>query len=305
MALTYRKLETIADYDACEDLQKKVWEFEEREIVPTNELITVQMYGGFVAGAFEPDGRMVGFVYGLPGIKDGKLIHCSRMLGVLNEYRNENVGFQLKLMQREFAQSMGISLAVWTFDPLVGRNAYFNIEKLGVTARTYHCNLYGTSTSRFSSGLETDRLVAEWELKSKRVEERIAGRSDTPKLKQALREYPIVNRVERKKGGLIRPGEPDLSISHSRVLVEIPEDIQPIKDVDISLAREWREKIRRIFLHYLGLGYVVVGLVSGFEQDERRNLYILEKGRDRRETRKIAFAETGSGVFEGAGNGVW
>jgi predicted GNAT superfamily acetyltransferase len=91
------------------------------------------------------------------------------MLAVRESYRNRGIGQKLKLAQRDDAIARGFELMEWTFDPLEIKNAYLNIEKLGAIARRYNINQYGYTSSPLQGGLPTDRLVAEWWLKSKRV----------------------------------------------------------------------------------------------------------------------------------------
>jgi predicted GNAT superfamily acetyltransferase len=102
------------------------------------------------------------------------------MLAVLPEYRNAGLGRRLKLFQRDEAMARGFELIEWTFDPLEIKNAYLNIERLGAIARRYHVNQYGITSSPLQGGLPTDRLLAEWWLKSKRVESLLANETRTP-----------------------------------------------------------------------------------------------------------------------------
>src|SRR5262249_18405096 len=137
--------------------------------------------GGILIGAFEAGAereasaeRMIGFVYSLPGIKHGKPTQWSHMLGVLDAFRRDGIGRQLKLLQRERALAMGLDLIEWTFDPLQAMNAHLNFERLGVVAEEYEENIYGESTSPLHFGNPTDRLVAEWRLRDPHVERRLS-----------------------------------------------------------------------------------------------------------------------------------
>src|ERR1700744_2673954 len=131
--------------------------------------------GGQVVGACVPGGKMIGFAMALPAYRDGMPYLHSHMLAVLPEYRNAGLGRRLKLAQRDDALSRGFDLMEWTFDPLEIKNAYFNLERLGAIARRYNVNQYGITSSPLQGGLPTDRLVAEWWLKSKRVEQLLAN----------------------------------------------------------------------------------------------------------------------------------
>jgi len=102
------------------------------------------------------------------------------MLAVKKEHRNSGLGRRMKLMQREDALARGIELIEWTFDPLEIKNAYLNIEKLGAVARRYNINQYGITSSPLQGGLPSDRLIAEWWLKSKRVESLLQSGKNRP-----------------------------------------------------------------------------------------------------------------------------
>jgi len=117
---------------------------------------------------------MVGFAMSVPGTRSGHIYLHSHMLAVRADHRNSGLGRRLKLLQREDALARGIELIEWTFDPLEIKNAYLNIEKLGAIARRYTINQYGITTSPLQGGLPSDRLIAEWWLKSKRVETLLA-----------------------------------------------------------------------------------------------------------------------------------
>ncbi len=119
---------------------------------------------------------MVGFVYSLPGIQDGKPTQWSHMLGVVDEFRNEGVGYDLKLLQRERTIAMGLDLIEWTYDPMQAMNAHLNFTKLGVVAQEYGENVYGESSSPLHQGNPTDRFTAQWWIREPHVERRISSR---------------------------------------------------------------------------------------------------------------------------------
>jgi predicted GNAT superfamily acetyltransferase len=160
---------SIDEFHACVALQKEVWNFSDADLVPLRMFVVADKVGGQVMGAFEGDG-MVGFALSVPGTRSGHVYLHSHMLAVRKEYRNGGLGRRLKMMQREEALSRGIELIEWTFDPLEIKNAYLNIEKLGAIVRRYNINQYGITSSPLQGGLPSDRLIAEWWLKSRRVE---------------------------------------------------------------------------------------------------------------------------------------
>ena len=167
-SVAIRKCTALEEMQACFALQKEVWKFSDAELVPVRIFVLANKIGGHVIGAF--DGReMVGFALAIPGVRGGHSYLHSHMLAVRQQYRNGGLGRRMKLFQREDALARGFDLMEWTFDPLEIKNAYLNIEKLGAIARRYNVNQYGITTSPLQGGLPSDRLVAEWWMKSRRV----------------------------------------------------------------------------------------------------------------------------------------
>jgi predicted GNAT superfamily acetyltransferase len=167
-SIELRRCHGIEDFRACVALQKEVWNFTDAELVPLRMFVVADKVGGQVMGAF--DGKtLVGFALSVPGTRSGHVYLHSHMLAVRKDHRNGGLGRRLKLMQREDAIARGIELIEWTFDPLEIKNAYLNIEKLGAIARRYNNNQYGITSSPLQGGLPSDRLIAEWWLRSKRV----------------------------------------------------------------------------------------------------------------------------------------
>jgi len=159
---------TLADFERCVELQLEVWGYSDGDLIPRRVFIVANSIGGQVIGAFHRD-VMVGFAMSLPGFRDGKSYLHSHMLAVLPDYRNAGLGRRMKLAQRDDALARGFDRIEWTFDPLEIKNAHLNIVRLGAIARRYIHNFYGPSTSPLQGGLPTDRLVAEWWLRSDRV----------------------------------------------------------------------------------------------------------------------------------------
>ncbi|MGB7266464.1 MAG: GNAT family N-acetyltransferase [Terracidiphilus sp.] len=178
------------EFEACVELQIQTWGYDETDAIPRKTFLLAQEIGGQVLGAFDSDlardpttetaETLVGFAMSLPGIKHTAngpqpYIH-SHMLAVRESHRNRGLGAQLKWEQRREALSRGIRHMEWTFDPLAIKNAFLNIHRLGAITREYRANFYGVSSSRLQGGLPTDRLLAEWELDSPRVESVFAQR---------------------------------------------------------------------------------------------------------------------------------
>lgn len=161
-------LDQLAQFDCCVELQIQVWGYGDGDVVPRRVFLVAQRIGGQVLGAMDGD-TIVGFAMALPGYRNGLPYLHSHMLAVLPEYRNRGLGRRLKLAQRDDALARGFDLMEWTFDPLEIKNAYLNLHRLGAIVRRYQPDLYGPSSSPLQGGLPTDRLYAEWWMRSPRV----------------------------------------------------------------------------------------------------------------------------------------
>ena len=222
-----RVLTDHADFHATLAVQMQVWGFSETDCVPPRLCAVAEEIGGLVLGAFLGE-QMIGYSLSFPGVKDGNRPYWhSHMTGVLPEHQNRGIGRRIKLFQRRQAVRAGIDLIEWTFDPLEIRNAYFNIERLGIIVRHFLPNQYGITSSRLHGGLPTDRLVAEWHVTSERVERTIAG----PPL-----ERPAV-----------------------AATIEVPSEIAELRETDAGKAREIQTRVRQQFQRHLADGLTVVG----------------------------------------------
>ena len=167
-AIVIRKCSGIDEMRACVDLQKEVWNFTDAELVPLRLFVVAEKVGGQVIGAFEGN-DLIGFALAVPGARRGHAYLHSHMLAVRASHRNSGLGRRIKLFQRDDALGRGFELVEWTFDPLEIKNAHLNMMRLGAITRRYNINQYGITSSPLQGGLPTDRLVAEWWLRSKRV----------------------------------------------------------------------------------------------------------------------------------------
>src|SRR5438270_635042 len=168
--IVIRHCTTLDEFDECVRLQKLTWGYDENDTVPSRMFVVAEKIGGQIIASFAGD-RMVGFCLAIPGYRNGHPYFHSHMLAVIPEFRNHGLGRRMKLFQREDALARGIELIEWTFDPLEIKNAHLNINKLGAVVRRYVPNQYGAVSSELQAGLPTDRLIAEWWLKSRRVEQ--------------------------------------------------------------------------------------------------------------------------------------
>ncbi len=223
----------LEEFNACVALERAVWGGDDLDIVPPAIFPVNAKTGGQVIGAFDR-GKQIGFVLAVPALREegGVTRHYlhSHMTAVLGEYRNLGIGRKLKLFQREEALSRGIELVEWTFDPLELRNAYFNLVRLGAIVRRYLPNFYGITSSPLHSFMPTDRLVAEWWLRSPRVEAIVAGRPP---------ERAAANKLER---------------------IEVPASIEEIKIAQRDDALRIQSRVREQFQHFFSIGYAAAGI---------------------------------------------
>lgn len=166
--ITIRHLGTVDELDACVALQRATWGEVFKEAVPRAVLLIAGKLGGVVAGAFDDD-RLVGFVFGLTGLRDGRLVHWSDMLAVDPAWRDHGIGRQLKAFQREAVVALGVTEMYWTYDPLIARNAHFNLNRLGAEIVEYVPDMYGTTGSTLHGDVPTDRFVVRWTLNGPRA----------------------------------------------------------------------------------------------------------------------------------------
>lgn len=270
------RLNSTEQLKRCEEVQEKIWG---SDPIPYTLLRAIQDSGGLVLGAYDDRGEMIGVLVGFLGMKEGRLVHYSHICGVVEEARFRDVGFQLKSEQRRFALSQGLDLVVWTFDPLQGANAYFNLHKLGAVARKYLRNYYGLMEDRLNAGMESDRLLAEWWIRSSRVEASLRGERPFRSVGQLLEQgAELATETEEVAPGLRRLASHALGLKAGALLIEIPESINAIKQRDLGLAIEWRNRTRELFEHYLSRGYVATDLISEKQGEGRRNFYLLERG---------------------------
>ncbi len=235
-----RTLSALAEFAEAVKLQQCVWGFADSELLPLRFFVVAHKIGGQVFGAYD-SGRMIGFCLAIPGLKhDGKPYLHSHMLGVMPAYRDAGVGRQLKLRQREDALARGIELVEWTFDPLEIKNAFFNIERLGVIVRHYTENQYGTTSSPLHGGLPTDRCVAEWWIAGSRVEAVLARR-------------PLGRRVEER--------------------IAVPSEIERLRREEPARAREIQRGNAERFQECFARGLAV----TGFERGVAEGVYLLER----------------------------
>jgi predicted GNAT superfamily acetyltransferase len=232
-----RPLRSLEDVRAASALLDRIWQ--ERRVMGAPLLRAMAAHGGQVLGAF--DGHdLVGALVGLVGLtEDRRPILHSHITGVAPEVQVRGVGFLLKQAQRDWCLARGIDEVTWTMDPMVARNARFNLHKLGAVADRFHRDYYGPMDDAFNRGERSDRLEIRWELRSERVERAMAGSPPEP------------------------PGQ-------GVELVRVPEDYHGLRDRDPEAARRWREDVADALEKAFAEGRRATGFL-------RHGAYVLER----------------------------
>jgi predicted GNAT superfamily acetyltransferase len=244
-----RELTDLPDIQGASQLFDAVWTDPTQTIMPVNLVRALSSAGAYVAGAFL-DRRMVGAIIGFVGLHHDAVVVHSHILGVLPETRGRSVGFALKQHQRAWCLQRGIDTIGWTFDPLVRRNAYFNLCKLGAVGSRYETNFYGPMDDGINAGDETDRLVVTWRLTDDRVLAAAEGRTDVviPQPATVLLDADAAGRprLVAGEGPVLRCG--------------IPDDILAIRERDPALALQWRHALRDTLGAAVQDGYTATGM---------------------------------------------
>jgi predicted GNAT superfamily acetyltransferase len=251
-SITYRMIIDIKDLNEVVSLQAEIWG--QDVVSPQPQLVASIHHGGVVIGAFLEE-KLVGFCYGFAGFKNGENYLISHMTGIRKQYQNLGIGFQLKLKQREWAITYGYRKIVWTYDPLEVRNGFFNLCKLGATARTYYPSYYGEMPDKLNKGLPTDRLLVEWDIRSNRVQKSISGMVVTetvPKMETIFSnqgECPVIKDsiIDRNLEGY---------------LVAVPTNIQELKQINPEASLAWRLALRDVLTEAFSKGFIVTGVLK-------------------------------------------
>ena len=224
-----RHCNEIEEFEACVRLEREVWKSADIDVVPIPLFVVAAETGGQVLGAFHGD-DLVGFTMAIAGWRNRQPFLHSHMTAVSDAYRDRGIGRQLKLFQRADALARRISLIEWTFDPLITKNAYFNFMRLGAIARRYVPNAYGITTSPLHGALPTDRLVAEWRLRSPRVRRVLAGKRSTP------------------------------AFAKKAVRISVAAALEVLKTANPAKAKQMQSEIRAQFTHWLAKKYAATAV---------------------------------------------
>lgn len=276
-----RDLETFDDLKQVEAVEREVWGLSDQDVTPLTLTIATREAGSVWLGAFDGK-KLVGFAFGFLGQENGHPIVHSHMLAVLPPYQNSDLGYRLKLAQRERVLALrldGLSIreVTWTFDPLQSKNAHLNFAKLGVIADIYKVDFYGPQTSSVLHRNSTDRLWVKWPLASRRVRDRLQGKYNRAEVLDTLR--TLVPLVQFHGDGKPVRGELAAVIQRQRVAIEIPGDIGAVEQKDPALAAAWRVDTRWGFTEALRAGFFVAEFCRSVRGQQGPGVYVLEKGR--------------------------
>lgn len=261
--IVIRPLATHAERADAVRLQEKTWGRGFSEKIPAAMLLVAEKTGGVAAGAFAPDGGLLGLIFGVTGVRDGELIHWSDILAVGAAAQGRGLGGALKRYQRDRCRELGVQRMFWTFDPFVARNAHLNLNVLGARITEFVPDMYGTETnSPVHGSLGTDRFVAVWPVQ--------ADPTPLPGDRALLAGVPVV-------GGPPAVVEAEAPLPDAgSVAVQVPHDYAAVLAGDLGVARAWRASARRAFRHYLPAGYEVSAFVPGAGSDAT---YLLSRTR--------------------------
>lgn len=283
MTITIRKVTSVEECEYFQELERRVWDAPEIDIMPIHTLITCIKNGGLILGAFADDGPaeiggMIGATFGWVGVSSKNGTHktrfCSHMAGVLPDYQRSGIGLQLKLAQRKTILEMGYTdWIVWTYDPLFRANGVFNIRRLGATCNTYYRNNYGVMLDGLNRGVPSDRCQVDWWLRSDRVTEiadretgrqgdkETGGQGDNLSISQSLISNLQVLPT-KPSGHFAAPVDIELRLDGAPIALPIPDDISAIRRSDAELSLTWRLYMRSVLEQTFASGYAMVDCVQ-------------------------------------------
>jgi predicted GNAT superfamily acetyltransferase len=243
-----RELHRMEQLKAAQRLFEEVWRPAEGQPPPvTGELLRALAHAGsYVVGAYAGT-RMVGASAGFFTAPPDPALH-SHITGVAPQGQHRGIGFALKVHQRAWALARGVPVVVWTFDPLVARNAWFNLAKLGALPTAYLEDFYGPMTDAINAGMASDRLLLTWRLDDPAVAAACAGRPRQPapgEAEVAVAVGPDLEPVTRETGA-------------PAVTVAVPPDVEALAP---GQRRAWRAAVRRALGDRLAAGATVAGFL--------------------------------------------
>ncbi len=264
MPITIERVVDIVGCQACHNIATKVWGEASACSVP--QLLVHAAYGGVILLAYD-EHRPIGFVFSFPALYQGAWVLWSHETAVLPAYLHQGIGLKLKLEQQVQATQLGYFAIAWTFDPLVSRNAHFNLNKLGAEVSEYKVNAYGVMEDLINGSIETDRFVAKWQIEP--IQPIVPTKVATATCSAARR--PFVDHpvyvwldVSAPARGFSAPlyNEVDFAntsnVSVETIETRIPLNTEAIFQTSPALAQQWRIAFREVALRLSAVGYQVV-----------------------------------------------
>jgi predicted GNAT superfamily acetyltransferase len=261
--ISIRPVRTQEEARQAAGLLDRVWQ--EHRVIGIPLLWAMAGHGGQVLVAFRGE-EVVGTQVGVLGLSEGKPALHSHITGVLPEVQHHGVGFLLKKAQRDWCLERGIERITWTFDPMVARNAYFNLVKLGAVAERFHRNYYGEMDDAFNRGDRSDRIEVGWALRSDRVRRALGEMPENDRPAEADHRFLVTT----------EQGEPvseAVDGTDDRVAVEVPPEYHRLRDTDTGLAHRWRDAVADALEAAFAKGYLGVAFSK-----PPRTAYLLERG---------------------------
>jgi predicted GNAT superfamily acetyltransferase len=255
--VSVREVTDLAELDAVVRLYATIWGRGGNPPVSIELLRAFTKAGNYVGGAYDEDGQLVGACVGFFHAPSEDALH-SHIAGVSASVTGRSVGFALKLHQRAWALLRGVSEIAWTFDPLVSRNAYFNLVKLGAEPVEYLPNFYGAMLDTINGHDDSDRLLMRWRLLDPAVVVACDGGSTPSVVSDELAAGAVVALGVSADGGPV-PGRLDGATS----LVAVPRDIAGLRLSDPALAQQWRIAVRDALTALVADG----ARIAGFDRD--------------------------------------
>lgn len=241
-----RTAEELADLEQIDALFTEVWGGEQQDAVSVNMMRALVHAGHYIGTAWrgrELVGAAAGFSYA-PG---GEASLHSHIAAVSPGGQSAGVGFALKLHQAEWCLGRGLTSITWTFDPLIRRNAWFNLSKLGARAERYLVNFYGAMQDELNDGEATDRCLVVWDLTVGLSHERPDRGSGRMLLDADENGRPVV--ASATAGAKV-------------ALCRIPDDVLALRRHEPDLARKWREAMRVTMGEAMATGFVATSFTS-------------------------------------------
>ena len=222
-------------------LWSSIWD---GQVVEGHTLTALAHAGNYAAGAFSGD-QIVGAATGFFAQPLGRAMH-SHVAGVAAAAAGRGIGTALKLHQRAWCLERGLTEMTWTFDPLVARNAAFNLRRLGATCDDYLVNHYGVMTDGLNAGDDSDRIVARWHLDR-----------DLPAIESPFPADAVAALAVDTDG---EPASAHVPGDATAVTVALPADIETLRRTDAARARQWRRAVRAALEPRMAAGWIVTAV---------------------------------------------